>query len=213
MICDSIKPLLPLLATGDLTGEEVEQVHRHCDHCPACTAELKTLHAVLQTLTDASPTSQVQVEVADIYRAEATRQTRATRRWRWSALSLAAAAALLLGLFGLARLEFHLNGQQLVVRWGALSNEKSPAAVVVSQQPAVTPAEDAATRLARLEELVLALAGNDRGQDSQLSRHQRLTDDALRQLAAQLDDLRHETRQDRAGIYAILNANTSSTKE
>jgi hypothetical protein len=215
MTCDRIKELLPLAASGDLAGEELLPVQRHCDACPACRAELRALQMTLRALTEADPKVGARVEVADIYRAEAARQAKSIRRWRWSALSFAAAAALLLGLFGLTRLELRLDGRQLVVRWGATpeSSQKPQHDLVASGPPAVTPTEDAATRVARLEELVLALAQNARGLDTQLTQQQRLTEDALNQLATQLEELRQEMKQDRAGIYALLNANTSSTKE
>lgn len=218
MTCTTLKPQLALAAGGDLAGDELLTVERHCEQCPACAEELKALRTTLQALTDAGPAAIARVDLAAIYQDEARRQARSARRWRRAALGLSAAATLLLGLFGLSRLELRWDAQQLVVRWGDRpdAREKSSPAFVGIAAPNVKALDDAESRLARLEELVLALDEDAHGLDTQLSRQQRRdrqTAEVLVQLAKQLDDLRQETRRDRAGLYAALNAQATPSKE
>lgn len=216
MNCITLKPQLALAALGDLSSPEQEAVQAHCDQCPACAAELRALRATLQVLTDAGPTAVVGVNVTAIHQAEAQRQARAARRWRRTAFGLSAAAAVVIGILGLSRLEWRWDAQQLVIRWGTPGAVEENKSNVVGTTPLrVQPEEDAERRLARLEQLVLALADDAHGFTTQLDQQQgrdRQTAEAVVQLARQLDDLRHETRRDRAGLYAALNAQ-APTKE
>jgi hypothetical protein len=212
MTCDTVRPQLPLAASGDLAAEQLPEIQRHCDACPACAAELKGLQATLQALTDAGPMATATVDIAAIYQTHAQQQTRSLRRWRRTAFALGAAASLLIGLFAVTRLEWQWDAQQLVLRWGPEEQKPSPEVVAAAAQP-VPFKENAETRLARLEELVLALVDDNQGLDTQQQRRERLTADALLQLARQLEDLKQETRRDRAGLYAALNAQPTAHKE
>jgi hypothetical protein len=217
MNCTNLKPQLPLAATGDLSSSELLLIQQHCDQCPGCATELKALQATLQVLTDAGPLAVAQLDVAAVYQDEVQRQARTMRRWRRTALGLSAAAALLLGLFGLSRLEVRFAPEQVVLRWGAsVVEEKAVPMFVPPPAPTVAVSEDAETRLTRLEELVLALADDTQGLGSRLSRQERRdrqAADVLAHLARQLDDLRQETRRDRAGLYAALNGQYSPNQE
>lgn len=125
--CQEFAPLLAELATSPLAADEAASdadllaARRHVDSCQDCRLRLAEYRQVLALLDD------VPCEVAEakmMRRDQAlkcltTNMPKKARKAWWSrpAVWKSAAAAALLALV-LFKLEFRLDGQQLVVRWG-----------------------------------------------------------------------------------------------
>ncbi|MFL5342473.1 MAG: anti-sigma factor family protein [Gemmataceae bacterium] len=151
MNCHDVCDRLPLHLYGDLPADEAGAVAGHLAQCAACRRELAALALVRDGLNAAPLPASVSVE--PVYAAEARRQRRSARRWRLAALAgIAAAIALLL-----PRLDFRADDRQLTVRWGP-ERVTHTSTVVVKQE--VVPSANFDERMARVSELIVALAGS-----------------------------------------------------
>jgi anti-sigma factor RsiW len=163
MNCDHIRELLPLLAYGDLAGDECSAVEGHLRGCPTCRAELAGLRRV-RRLLDESPTPPARFDRFS-RRQDVELPNRAARRWRIVALVGLAATILVAAM----RLEVRIDQRQMVVRWGRVEpaapmadQHRSP---VIIRENAAEPTE-VAERLKLLHELVHALAASVEAGDS-----------------------------------------------
>ena len=175
MNCEHVRDLLPLLAYGDLAGDERSAIESHLSQCGACRAELAAL-AEVRRLLDESSAPAAGADLSAILPVDTRRSRRSVQRWRVAAMAALAAAIMLAAL----KLEVRLDGRQLVIRWG----KAEPATQVVqhSQPPVIARPEPAvstevAERLKVLNELVHALAANieagDRDRRDELAKLQK----------------------------------------
>jgi anti-sigma factor RsiW len=194
--CTAVRPLLPEAVYGDLSPDRADAVRRHLAACAGCRAEFAALQEVRDALGAAPAPPPVRVDVARVYREAAARQMQRLRRWRRAAAALGAAAALLAAAL-LLRLELRVDGEQLVLRWGA-APEPAPVARqpepptqpppaeapprVVAEPPAVS-AED--VRL--LKQLIHALAASLDARDRQQLQDLLALQQRLDRLQAQAD--------------------------
>ena len=176
MNCPEVRAALPEFVYGSLPPEARTGVEAHLSACPDCQREAAALRGV-RHLLDAAPAPTVRLDTAALYREVADRQGRRLRRWRCAALAACAAAVALLTLTAVARLEVHLEADQMVVRWGPAPTQPPapPPSVPPTPAPQAAPPAAADTRdLAAMEErvrtlseLVQALADDDRDHDYQ----------------------------------------------
>src|SRR5260370_37613156 len=71
----------------------------------------------VRRLLDAPPSPEVSVNLAQLYHQAAARQQRHLQRWRRAAVLFFGAAAALVALALVPRLEVRLDGHQFVLRW------------------------------------------------------------------------------------------------
>src|SRR5262249_43070720 len=155
MNCTDIREQLAGFVYGDLEPGEAARVRVHLDGCPACRHELAAVKDVRQLL-DTVPAPAMAVDLPALYRELAERQTRGARRWRRSALALAAVAALLLLLLTLP-VHLGIENSQLSLRWGTpepIPSIVAPHATVPTSEPR-SQVDEEQVRL--LRELVHAL--------------------------------------------------------
>jgi anti-sigma factor RsiW len=163
MNCEHIRELLPLLAYGDLVGDEFSATEAHLRGCPTCRAEFAGLVQV-RRLLDESPTPPARFD-RFAGRRDVEVPNRAARRWRMVALIGLAATILIAAV----RLDIRIDQRQLVVRWGrsepvAPVVDARPPQVIVRENPAES--REIAERLKLLNELVHALAASVEAGDS-----------------------------------------------
>ena len=170
MNCPEVRAALPEHVYDGLPSERQAQVEAHLHLCAECQREADGLRQVRRLLS-ATPAPEVNVNTAALYREAAERQARRVRRWRRFALTACAAGIVLAVLTGLARLEVHIGGSELVVRWGPAPTVQAPPVLAVQPAPVIVekatdlaPIED---RLRLLGELTQALAEDGRDRDYQ----------------------------------------------
>jgi anti-sigma factor RsiW len=117
MSCTLARASLPELVYGDLAPELSADLEKHLAACPACRQERAALEQVRQQLDLAPPVPTVAVDLPRLY--AAANRAKPTRRWVRRTLAGAAVAAVV-AFFLLVKLEVRLEGQQLIVRWGAV---------------------------------------------------------------------------------------------
>jgi hypothetical protein len=206
MNCADVRARLPALLYGDLPPAETEQVRHHLGRCDSCRNEQANL-ADVRRLLDAVPAPAVTVDLPGLYRAAAAQQAGRLRRWRRVACaSLAAAAALVVGLL-LPRVELRLDANQVVVCWGAVPAPPLPLPPAPRPEPPVVVAQTPTTaeieqELRLLNEVVQTLS-NDADARDERRRHEI---DKLRAqvtiLQRQIAELRLTTETDVAALYA-----------
>lgn len=201
MKCTDVRASLPLLIYGDLEPNEEAMLRNHLAQCSSCRREQEALAAVRRVL-DAAPVPHIEVDLSQLYRTQAARQTQALRRWRRVALVAGAVAAVLLLTLGL-RLEIRHEPGQIVVHWG-----DPPPRLDHAFQPDFSEQHQAAKPDLREELLVLRELLDALHQDIDY-REQRFQDrlDLLQRrvqaLQAQADQLRNTTEQDVAALYLL----------
>lgn len=146
-------------------------------------------HPEVRRLLDALPAPAVRpVDLHELYAAAARHQARAAKRWRRLAAAAIAAAAGVLILALLPRLEVRAGGGEFAVRWGG------PAAADV-RPAAEDPADRLAARLAVLEaegrraDAALARLADRTKQVEELAAAQQELKDLLLVVAADVDRL------------------------
>lgn len=212
MNCPDVRAALPEFVYGSLPPASRTGVQAHLEACPECRREEAALRHV-RGLLDAAPGPSARVDVAAVYREAAERQKLRLRRWRRVALVAGAAAAVLLTLTAVVRLEVRLQPDQLVVRWGAAPTPPpalpapppvlpAPSAPPTPAPPAVEPRELAALeeRVRTLSDLVQALA--DDGRDRDYQRGQQL--DRLRRQVAQWQGVSDQRYDDMEKDFSAL---------
>lgn len=207
MNCAEVRSRLPALLYGDLPADEAEEVRRHLGRCDACRNEHGTLSG-LRRLLDEVPAPAVAVDLPALYREAAARQARRAGRWRRVAFaSLVAAAAVVLAAL-LSRVELRLDGNQVVLRWGAVPPPPEPIPPAPREEPPVvtvvstTSAAEIEQELRLLSEVVQTLSSDA---DTRDERRRHEIDRLRGQVAAlqrQLADLRLATEKDVAALYA-----------
>src|SRR5262249_32046196 len=80
------------------------------------------------------PVHKASLDVGAIYRAEAGRQRQHARRWRWMAGLTASAAAAVIAVAFLSRLEIRVEAHQLTFKWGA-PHESGQSSILEHQTP------------------------------------------------------------------------------
>lgn len=157
MICDEIRPLLPLHVYDDLTADTAGIVERHLAECAPCQSEHAALLQTRRAL-DLGPAVAVRIDPLELIRAETQRVLRRTRMWRRAAVTLSAVAAGLLLVLAL-RVQVRAGDGQFAITWGNV-----PAAPPV---PVVQPTVDAGLveRLQLVQELTRALVSELESRD------------------------------------------------
>src|SRR5262249_16574456 len=141
----------------------------------------------LDTLPPAPP---VEVDLSRLYQEAARRQERRLRRWRLTAVALAAAAAGLLLVLEFLNLEVRFDEHQLVVRWGSpppppvVKPQEPTHPPVVQAPPTGSPVSPAEVQL--LRDLIYALDADVRLRDQKQQQ-------ALSQLRSRLDSLQEKS--------------------
>jgi Putative zinc-finger len=170
MNCSDVRAALPEHVYGGLNEDKQAQLEAHLRLCPECQHEAAGLRQVRRLLA-ATAAPEVKVNTAALYREAAERQSRRVRRWRRFALAACAAGVALVVLTGLARLEIHVGGSELVVRWGPAPAVQPPPSLPDPPAPPVPDhSRDLASideRLRTLGELTQALAEDGRDRDYQ----------------------------------------------
>ncbi len=118
MNCSQIRQRLAELVYGDLAPPEAREIEAHLSSCPACRKEQRALAGV-RSLLDCDGTVSVPADVAAIYRRAADTQRRRARTWRRAAMATLGAAAAVLIVAMVLRLEIRADARQVVIRWGA----------------------------------------------------------------------------------------------
>src|SRR5262245_46725186 len=108
MNCRDVESHLPELVYSGLPDDVVRPVLAHLQGCPACRRNEAALRQV-RGLLDLVPVHKASLDVGAIYRAEAGRQRQHARRWRWMAGLTASAAAAVIAVAFLSRLEIRVE--------------------------------------------------------------------------------------------------------
>src|SRR6516225_1458746 len=99
MKCTAVRAALPLLIYGEPSADETA-VRQHLANCPECRREYEALQSV-RCLLDETPAPRVALDMLQIHRTVAERQSRREKRWQRAALVLGALAAVLLFAIGM----------------------------------------------------------------------------------------------------------------
>jgi anti-sigma factor RsiW len=167
MNCADLRNQLASLIYGDLPADEAAGVEKHLAECSGCERERQALIQV-KGLLDLPPASLPEIRLASLYRELAERQDRRAKLWRRAVIVLATAAAVLIAILGMSRLELQLSRGQVVIRWGSASrgsdsDADSPAPIQspISSESQLLPRLVALEQRSRLlSELIHALADN-----------------------------------------------------
>jgi hypothetical protein len=188
MSCSPIRERLAEFIYGDLTPTEAREVEEHLRSCPACRREQAALVGV-RSLLDRAGTRAVPVDLPGIYQRAAESQERRTRLWRRAGIAILGAAAAVLIVTMLLRLEVRAGAGQVVIRWGPTELPKAPIAPL-DVQPAVASGSSFEIRseLDILSELIQGLTEQQEIRDRQGAQDRAW-------FRAQLDELRRQTVQ------------------
>ena len=187
MNCTQAQDQLPGLLYGDLRSEDKAALEEHLAGCSTCRREYAALSGV-RKLLDRVPAPDIRLDLAALYRQAADRQARRVRFWRSTAIASCGAAAALVAIALLLRMEFRLESHQLVLRWGSGSagaTETPFPEKLVQARPASPQTEE---QLRLLSQLIHALA------DTVETRDLRQQQEFI-QLRAELADLQRRTAQ------------------
>jgi len=161
MNCNRFRPQLALLAYGDVSAAEREQLQAHLRTCPACARELDALQR-LRGCLDAVPAPATTVNVAKLYQQAWQRDGQRSRRWRRLAVAAVGLAAAIVLVVLAANVRLGWRDGQLAIAWGSLSDPQP----VVSLEKTVASRDDDGRsaeldrRLETLNDIVHALAAN-----------------------------------------------------
>jgi anti-sigma factor RsiW len=190
MSCSPIRERLAEFVYGDLTPAEAREVEEHIRSCPACRREHAALAGV-RSLLDQAGTPAISADLPAIYRRAAEIQGRRARAWRRAGMGILGAAAAVLIVTMLLRLEVRADARQVVIRWGAPAEpQESPIIAPLDVQPAVASRSSSELQgeLDILSELIQGLT------EQQEVRDRRSAQDRA-WFRAQLDELRRQTVQ------------------
>jgi hypothetical protein len=188
MSCLPIRERLAEFVYGDLTPAEAREVEGHIRSCPACRREQVALAGV-RGLLDRAGTPAVPADLPGIYRRAAEMQGRRARAWRRAGMGILGAAAAVLIVTMLLRLEVRADARQVVIRWGAPAD--LPASRIIAPldaRPAVASRGSSEIRdeLDILSELIQGLTEQQEVRD-------RRSDQDRVWFRAELDELRRQT--------------------
>jgi hypothetical protein len=189
MSCSPIRERLAEFVYGDLTPAEAREVEEHIRSCPACRREHAAVVGV-RSLLDRTGIPAVPTDLPGIYRRAAELQGRRARAWRRAGMGILGAAAAVVIVTMLLRLEVRADARQLVIRWGAPAElPKSPIAPL-HVQPAVASRSSSEIQgeLDILSELIQGLTEQQEVRDRQSAQD-------LVWFRAQFDELRRQTVQ------------------
>ncbi len=202
MKCTDVRASLPLLIYGDLEPNAEPTLREHLAHCPACRREHEALAAIRRML-DTAPTPPVDVDLSQIYRIQAARQTLALRRWRRIALVAGAIAAVLLLTLGL-RLEVRHEPGQIIVRWSDPPPHVGQAFQPdLSERPRQAGKPDLREDLLVLRELIHALQEDIDAREQRFQDRLDLLQRHIQTLQAQADQRWNSTEHDVAALYLL----------
>lgn len=217
MNCLQAHQQLPALIYGDLTPEEKTALEKHLEGCLPCRQACAALRGIRELL-DRVPAPESRLDVSQVYRQAAERQTRRVRFWRRAATALCGTAAALLVVALLSRMEVRLEPDQIVLRLGSpraggeaiqspLASVAQPARVAFPDNHSLAATEE---QLQLLSQLIHALADSTEVRD--LRQRQELV-----QLRVELRDLQRRTAQWRMAtehdVDALYTAQLISTKK
>ena len=195
MNCTRARDKLPLLLYGDLDEQEAVAVQIHLVQCEACRVE-RTELARIRRLLDTKPAASIDVDLQRLYREAAEVHPRRPRSRRRAVLVAVGTAAVVLVAFAM-NLEFRLDADQLIVRWGNPPSaadhpgqhhtaDKSPGPAMKVEQPELVQvhSEHAAMedQVELLTQLVRALAADSETRDQRYG-------NSIASLERQLDEL------------------------
>src|SRR5262245_53757261 len=200
MTCADCRDLLPLHLYDELSEADRAAADAHLAGCEACRAELDALTRTRAAL-DIGPMAAAAVDLNQIFRSEAQRQQRATRRWRVVALAGLAAAVLVLAL----RLDIRADARQVTIRWGS-PPVAPPAPIPPEPQTVVERSDDHVSRdlderLNMLTSLIHALAANVESGDRDRAADLALLRQELAGLRRQGDLRWKETERSVSALY------------
>ncbi len=207
MICTEARRLLPALLYGHLPATEQQFLENHLSECADCREEAQALHGV-RHLLDRLPTPPVEVNLARLYLRAAEEETRRARRWRRRTVLAAAAAVILVLVGSTLRLHARFRGNELVLAWGPVLEQKDPLPIESrAAPPASVPRSRASeeqqrnleTEVKLLGELIHALADDMQT----LDRRQQQNHD---QLQARLQSFEEQSAQRCSGMERSINA-------
>jgi Putative zinc-finger len=189
MNCSSIHERLAEFVYGDLTPTETREFEEHIRSCPACRREQVGLASV-RSLLDQAGTPPISADLPGIYRRAAEMQGRRARAWRRAGMGIVGAAAAVLLVTMLLRLEVRADARQVVIRWGAPAElPKSPIAPLdVQRAVASRSTPEMHDELDILSELIQGLTEQQEVRDRQGAQDRAW-------FRAQLDELRRQTVQ------------------
>jgi hypothetical protein len=206
MKCEQVREWLAFRGTSDLSPEMESQLALHLEECTPCRAEDACTRRTLALLNQHAVPA-VHIDVAQIYRRECDRQRRVSRRWRGAAIAGLAAAAMLLLAIAVPRLEWRLERQQLIVRWGAVEFADPP--IARTPPPEAQGLEHAKDQVRVLSQLVQGQRDELDAQNARFSRVEDRLNQFQRTLAAGVNRWR-STEQDVAALFGIHMASSKS---
>jgi hypothetical protein len=196
MNCDRARELLPLDLYGDLAASESNELHAHLKNCQECCKEQIALAGTRQAL-DSLPPPEVRVNTSRIEREATARQYRSQKRWKRSAIAMAALAAGLL-LVLLVRPEIRIGGGQIVIRWSDPPRQPSEPVAVVKAPARDVDMED---RIRILSDLVRALREDVEAGDRDRKQQLDVLTTRLDLMRAQAQQRWNETCKDVTALY------------
>jgi hypothetical protein len=207
MTCTDVRARLALLLSGDLPAAEVDEIRQHLTRCPSCREE-RTAIAQLRHLLDAVPAPAAVVNLSRLYRDAAEGQARRLRRWRAATVAVLSAAAAVVAVLLLSRMEIRMDAHQLVVRWGAVPapDPVPPPAPPREERPTVPPpvvaTAEVEQQLGLLRELVQAVSNGADLRDERRQQEIAELRGRMRGLEQQMRQLRVASERDLSALYA-----------
>jgi hypothetical protein len=209
MNCADARPHLPALLYGDLQADVAQRVQAHLASCAACREECQALQGVSRLL-DTLPAPGVEVDLGRLYRTAALQQDRRLRRWRRLAVAALGAAAAVLLLAFLARVEMRFEPHQFTLRWGTpppIPVRPQPAPSPPREEPVVVaasyvPSPELEEQLSILGELVQTLSSEAELRDDRSRKDLAAIHLQVRSLQLQIAQLRLTVEKDLSALYA-----------
>jgi hypothetical protein len=205
MNCADVHARLASFAYGDLAEAEANQIREHLKRCSACEQQRLAISEA-QRLLDAVPAPAIAVNLPKLYRDVAADHRRQVRRWRiaaWAGL----AAALLVAILLVSRLEVRVDANQVVLRWGAAPAmpelhehppaPHSPEPVVAAPQMSTAEIDQ---QLRMLRELVQAVSNDSDMRDERRQREITALQGRMHGLEQQMTQLRLATQREVAAL-------------
>lgn len=196
MNCSQAREKLPLLLYDDLDRDEASIVQTHLAQCHACKAEFVELSRVREVL-NVVPTPNVSVDVDRISAEPSVARSARTRSKRWKQIAFAMTAAAIVLAFAL-NVEFRIDGQQLIVRWGNLPAQQQQEAVVSRRPATIGPVDERVAVLPNLNERIRVLDDLVHALAEEVNSHGRQQRDSLSSLQTRLRVLEQDARNYRA---------------